>query len=233
VREVFRSFAMYLADFFRFGRITPEEIRRRVRMEGMEQMRAALNQGHGAIGLTAHLGNSELAGAVLALLGFPVNAVVLTHRNPMVDAFFTRQRASVGVRPLAVQRQSRRDFFKACISCLERNEILALAGDRDFFDHGIELSLFGRSIRVPNGPVAFSLKTGAPIVPGFLVREKDGNYRFVLEPPIPIPHGVSRDEAARRMTQACLDVMAKYIRQYPTQWYMFREFWKQVPPVVI
>lgn len=233
VREVFRSFAMYLVDFFRFGRLTPAEIRRRVRIEGMDQMQAALAQGHGAIGLTAHLGNFELAGAVLALLGFKVNAVVLSHGNPQIDSFFTRQRSAVGVKPLAVQRETHRDFFKACLSCLERNEVLALVGDRDFFDHGIELSWFGKTLRVPTGPAAFSLKTGAPIVPGFLVREKAGDYRFILEPPIAVPQGVSRDEAVRRITQSCLDVMGKYIRQYPTQWYIFRDFWERVSPVII
>ena len=233
VREVFRHFAMYLVDFFRFGRTTPEEIRRFVRIEGAEQMWTALRQGHGAIGLTAHLGNFELGAAVLAVMGFPVNAVALTHRNRRVDSFFPRHRAAVGVKLLAVQRQSRRDFFKACMACLERNEILGLVGDRDFFDHGIELTLFGRPIRIPTGPAAFSLKTGAPIVPAFLVREKDDGYRFHIEPPVPVPQGVSHDEAVRRMTQSCLDVMEKYIRRYPTQWYMFREFWEQVPPSVI
>ncbi len=233
VREVFRNFGMYLADFFRFNRITAEEVQRMVRIEGLERMQAALAQGRGAIGLTAHLGNFELAGAVLTLLGLQVSAVVLTHQDKKVDAFFSRRRERVGVKAIPIQKQSPRVFFESAISALRRNEVLALVGDRDFFNHGIDLPLFGKTIRVPTGPANFSLKTGAPIVPGFLVREADGKYRFILESPIPIPQGVSREEAVRQMTEACLDVMFKYIRQYPTQWYGFREFWRQVPAVVL
>ena len=233
VREVFRNFGMYLVDFFRFGKLNKEKIRRLIRLEGVERMRSALSQGRGAVGLTAHLGNYELAGAVLSLLGLPTEAVVLTHQNPRVDAFFTRQRSKVGIQGIPVQRMTRRDFFDTALAVLKKNAILGLVGDRDYFDHGILLPLFGRTIQIPKGAAFFALKADAPIVPAFLVREPDGSFRFVVEPPIAPPLGVSREEAVQRMTQGCLEVMERYIRQYPTQWYMFQEFWGQVPAVTL
>ena len=169
VREVFRNFGMYLVDFFRFSRLSVREIQRRVRVEGLHRMRSALTNGKGVIGLTAHLGNYELAGAVLSLQGLPVNAVVLTHQNKRVNAFFEHQRSRVGVKNIPVFGNGMRAFFEAAISVLRRNEILALVGDRDFFGHGLELPLFGRTLKVPQGPASFSLRTGAPIVPCFLV----------------------------------------------------------------
>ena len=232
VREVFRHFAMYLVDFFRFSHLTPKKIRRWIRIEGTEHMEEALRQGKGAIGLTAHLGNFELAGAVLALLGFPVSAVVFTHQNSRVDAFFSRQRAGVGIRAIPVRSQNQRALFQASLDALRGNGVLALVGDRDFFGNGLELPFFGRSVKIPRGPAAFSLRTGAPIVPGFLVREKDGTYRFTLERPIVAPEGVDREEAMRQMTQACVDAMSRAIRRYPTQWYLFQEFWKTGPVVI-
>ncbi len=233
VNDVFRNFAKYLVDFFRFSSLTPEKLRGLVRIEGLENMKVALSQGRGAIGLTAHLGNFELAGAVLSLMGMSVNAVVLTHQNSRVDAFFTRQRNRVGVKIIPVQKQTAREFYAKCVSALRGGEILALVGDRDFFNHGLELPLFGKTIKVPTGPANFSLRTGAPIVPGFLVREKDGSYRLFFEKPIAIPQGIPKEEAEKQITQACLNVMAQYIRRYPTQWYGFREFWRQIPAVII
>ena len=233
VREVFENFGVYLVDFFRFSRLSPEKIKRLVKVEGGEWMREALQSGRGAIGLTAHLGNFELAGAVLSLLGLPVNAVVLTHQNPRVNAFFIRQRARVGVKGIPIRRASQKAFFESAMSALRGNEILALVGDRDFFNHGLDLPFLGRTLKVPTGPAAFSLKTGAPIVPGFLVRETDGSYRFFLEPPIPSLQGIPREEAVRQMMQQCLDVMARYIRKYPTQWYIFHEFWTPGPTVIL
>lgn len=233
VREVFRNFGIYLVDFFRFSRLNREEIHRWIHLEGLERMQGALRAGKGAIGLTAHLGNFELAGAVLSLLGMPVKALVLTHQNPQVDAFFRRQRESVGVTGIPVTPETLKSCFEASCAALRRNEILALVGDRDFFDHGLELPLFGRTLQVPKGPAVFSLRTGAPIVPGFLVRNPNGTYRFILEDPISVPNGLPQEEAVRRMMQECLNVMARYIRQYPTQWYLFQEFWRPAPGAIL
>ncbi|MBI3322326.1 MAG: lysophospholipid acyltransferase family protein [Candidatus Omnitrophica bacterium] len=232
VREVFRNFAMYLVDFFRFSRLRDGEVSRVMRLEGLEWMKEALSSGKGAIAVTAHLGNYELGAAVLSLSGFPVSAVVLTHQNKRVDAFFERQRARVGVQGIPVQRMQGREFLETCLSALRAGRVLGLVADRDYFDHGIEMSLFGHTVRLPTGPASFSLRTGAPIVPCFVVRERDGKYRFVMEPPIRAPEGAGREEALRRMTQQCLDVMAKYVRFYPTQWYMFQEFWRSGPAFI-
>ena len=232
VREVFRHFAMYLVDFFRFSRLTKKKVARWIRLEGVEHMQEALRRGKGAIGLTAHLGNFELAGAVLALLDFPVYAVVFTHQNPRVDAFFSRQRSRVGVYSIRVRSQNQRALFHASLAALEKNGILALVGDRDFFGNGLEFPFLGKSVKIPRGPAAFSVRTGAPIVPGFLVREGGGSYRFVLERPIYPPEGVPREQAIREMTQTCVETMSRAIRRDPTQWYLFQEFWKTGPVVI-
>lgn len=234
VREVFRNFAMYLVDFFRFSRLTPEKVKRWVRIDGLDRMRQGIGEGKGAIGVTAHLGNYELAAAVLALLGVPVAAAVLTHQNPRVDRFFTRQRARVGVHSIPIQAIGRKAFFEAALQALRRNQVLGLVADRDFFNHGITLPFFGKPTPIPTGPAAFSCRTGAPIVPSFLVREPDGAYRLVFEEPIRCPADLPREEAIRWATQAFLRVMEGYIRRYPTQWYIFhQEFWKPVPPIVL
>ncbi|MBI3614911.1 MAG: lysophospholipid acyltransferase family protein [Candidatus Omnitrophica bacterium] len=233
VREVFRNFGKYLVDFFRFQRLSPEKMRQQVTIEGLDWMREVLRSGRGAIGLTAHLGNYELAGAVLALSGLPVNAVVLTHRNPRVNAFFERQRGRVGVRGIPLTQAGRRSFFESALSVLRNNQILALVGDRDFSNHGLKLPFFGKWLDVPTGPAAFYLRTRAPIVPGFLVREPGGRYRFILERPITVPPDLKREEAVRQISQACLEVMERYIRRYPTQWYIFHDFWTPGPSVIL
>lgn len=234
IREVFRNFAMYLVDFFQFSRLTPRKVRRWVRIEGLGHMQEALREGKGVIGVSAHLGNYEMAGAVFATLGMRVGAVVLTHQNPRVDRFFTRQRARVGVTGIAIQQIGRKAFFENVMGLLRANGVLGLIADRDFFQHGIELPFLGKIMKAPTGAAAFSLRTGAPIVPSFLVREPGGTYRFMIEAPIRCLAGIPNEEAVRSATQACLDVMARYIRRYPTQWYMFhQEFWKPGPVLVL
>ncbi len=233
VREVFRQFAMYLVDFFRFSWWTPERARRWIRPADIDFVQQALEKGNGVIALTAHLGNYELGGAVLAMRGISVSAAVLTHHNPRVDRFFKRQRERARVQGIPIQEIGRKAFLEACLASLKRNGLLALVGDRDFFGHGIELPFFGKPTRIPTGPAWFSLRTGAPIVPSFLVREGDGHFRFVLEPPIYPPVHLTRDEAIVEITKACVAAMERVIRRYPTQWYMFQPFWEPVTGVIL
>jgi len=233
VQEVFRNFAIYLVDFFRFSWLNARKISKLIQVEGLEHARAALDAGKGAIGITAHLGNFEMAGAVFALSGFPIHAAVFTHQSPRVDALFQRQRQRVGVMGLPVQPKHIRAFFEAAIRTLRENKILALVSDRDFFESGLKLPCFGKMLQVPTGPAAFSLRTGAPILPAFLVRENNGTYRFICEPPLESPQGLSREETVRHLTESALNAMTRYIRKYPTQWYMFHEFWKPGQNVIL
>jgi len=253
-REVFRNFARYLVDFFRFQRVDEDFCRRRVTVVGRDHVDQALTQGRGAILLSAHLGNYELGAVVASVLGYPVTVIALNHRDPQIDAFFQRQRAVRGVRSIPVGMALRQGFL-----ALRRNELLAILGDRDFFDHGITVEFLGRRMKVPQGPALFSIRTGASIIPAFLLREPDGvRFRFVFERPL-TPSPASPPEAASvgrplgpkvgdgvtlqrtadearevaRLTQAGLAVIEQYVRRYPTQWYLFRDFDRPGPWVIL
>lgn len=227
-RAVFRNFAKYLVDFFRLAEADAAFMARHVTVVGREHVDAARRQGRGALIVSAHLGNYELGAAATAALGLPVHSVVLRHQDPRIDAFFTRQRRHGQVHPIPVG-MALRDVFAA----LRRNELVAMLADRDFFDNGVPLTFLGRTMRVPKGPALFSLRTGAPLVPAFLTREPGDRFQLAFEPPIaPNPSGDETADVARVMTHA-LAVLESYIRRYPDQWYLFRDFWNPGPWVIV
>ena len=227
-REVFRNFAKYLVDFFRLERFDAAFLAQYVTVQGREYLDEALRGGRGVILLSAHLGNYELGAAVMTTLGYPVSAIVLTHQDPDIDAFFTHQRRAERVTAIPVGMALRQGFI-----CLRRNELLAVVGDRDFSQNGLEVTLLGRPTRVPKGPAMFSVRTGAPILPAFCIREPRDRFRMILERPI-LPR-TDADELTeiRRLTQAGTAVLEQYIRQYPTQWYLFQDFDRPGPAVIL
>lgn len=226
-RAVFINFAKYLVDFFRLDEVDGTFLQRRVTMVGQEHLDHALSQGRGVIILSAHLGNYELGAAVMAAAGYPVNVIVLSHQDPKIDAFFVRRRSACRVRAISVGMALRQGFL-----CLRRNELLGILADRDFFNNGVRLQFLGREIGVPKGPALFSLRTGAPLVPAFLIRDPGQRFRMVFEPMIePNPSGNEADDVPRMM-RASLNVLEHYIRQYPSQWYLFRDFWDTSPWVI-
>ena len=109
------------------------------------------------------------------MLGYRVNIIAWTHKNKLINDFFLEQRQSRGVAVIPLGASIRKVF-----SALKNNEIVALLGDIDYINPytGITVKLFGQDTIMPKGPAVFSLKTGAPIVPTFILREKGNSFRW-------------------------------------------------------
>jgi len=219
-KEVFVNFAKYLTDFFRFEKLDRALVDKNVKVAGRGNLDEALKRGKGVIALTAHLGNYELGGAVISLLGYKFNAVALNHKEKEVNDLFIGQRRRTGVNVIPLGAAVRR-----CYEALRKGEIVALVGDRDFTPHGLKAKFFGKDAMIPRGPAAFYLKAGAAIVPGFLIRMPDDTFELRFEKAFsytPTGDGALDEQ---KITEMCLEVIEGYIREYPSQWYMFRRFW--------
>ncbi|MFA5499578.1 MAG: lysophospholipid acyltransferase family protein [Candidatus Omnitrophota bacterium] len=219
-RDVFRNFARYLVDFLRFSRIDLDYIKKYVVLKGVDNLEESLKRGKGVILLSAHLGNWELGGYVMGKLGYPINAVVLSHKNEKVNQFFIDQRGMGNFKSIEIGAS-----LRGCYKTLKGNELLALLGDRNFSSTGIMMDFFNKPALMPKGPPALSIRTGAAIVPTYFIREKDDSFTMIFEKPIYPAPAVDEEAAARDLMKQYLASIENMIRQYPGQWYVFREFW--------
>ncbi|MBP7088829.1 MAG: lysophospholipid acyltransferase family protein [Candidatus Omnitrophica bacterium] len=215
-REVFINFAYYLADFFRHSKITKNFIKKYVRITGLENVDASFSTGKGIIALTAHLGNYEFAGALVSSLGYSVAAVALPHKNKHINKFFNERRYQANIKVIPTG-----SAVKGCLSVLKQKSILALLGDRDFSNSGHIFEMFSRPARFPRGPAYFSLKSGAVIIPAFLIRENRDYYHLFFEEPIDASGKTDEQE----IIKSYIPILEKYIKLYPGQWYMFGKYW--------
>jgi lauroyl/myristoyl acyltransferase len=227
VRDVFRNFGRYLVDFFRMVRyLNQDYIKKNIKDEGngLEHIREVLKRGKGAVIITAHIGNWELGGVLLAKFGIPILAVALPHKHKWVNGLFNAQREQSGMPVVPPSIAVRR-----CLEKLRANEAIALVADRDFGPHGLEMDFLGRRTLLPKGPAVLALKTGAGIVPTFLIRTSTGKFTMSFAKPVYPPfvddQTVVGDEVLRGIINQYIPVIEDKIRQHPSQWLMFREFW--------
>jgi len=220
-KSSFVGFGKFMVDFFRFDYLNERNISSLVRIENWHYLEEAFSYGQGVIGLTAHLGHWELGGVALALNGVPVEAVALAHPEEQVNRLFTRQRERCGVRVIPVGVAVRR-----CFKALREGKMVAVVGDRDPLSSGVVVPFFGKPARIPKGPAVMAVKTGAAILPGFTIR-MPGN-RFVLFLDIPfLPADLGDEELNVYATAVmCAAVIEKYIRLYPSQWFMYHRVWE-------
>ena len=228
-KEMFRNFGKYLVEFFRMAKeIDREFIKDRVKIVNLDSLKKALERKKGAILVTAHIGNWELGGVVLGVLGFPLVAIAMPHKERPVNDLFNRQREEKGVAIIPMQHAMRR-----CLSALKENKVVALLSDRDFTANGMVIDFLGRKTLIPKGAAVFAAKTGAAIVPCFLIREKENTFTLTLEEPFYPPHtnrGHINDETLLSIMRKYAAIIESKIRQYPSQWLMFRPFWIDETP---
>lgn len=222
VRKNFRNFSYYLVDFFRFSRFQVRHLRSLVEIEGKENVDRSLERGKGAIGVTAHVGNWELGGIIFSLLGYPINAIALSHDNTRLNRLFVHQRALGGVNVIPVGRAAHRS-----LRALKKNEIVVILGDRDVTEGGVEVDFFGAPAQIPRGPAALAARSGADIFFGYLLRESTHKYRVIFSPPLEIDRNAPHREQERKLIRALTKEMERCIAGNLSQWYMYYRIWPE------
>jgi lauroyl/myristoyl acyltransferase len=212
---VFRDFAMCFSDLVSTNRATPERVGRYVNpRHGRDDVDAISG---GLVSVTAHVGNWELAGRLMARTSARrTNVVVAPGELPQLGQWVRRDGA--GVRFIA--RASPRVGLEL-FAALRRGEVVALQGDRAIGTRGdVAIPFFGRPALFPLGPFILARAAGVPVVPAFCVLEPDCRYSIRVAPPITVKEG---DEEAAAATW--VRVLESLLRDYPTQWFNFFDVW--------
>lgn len=216
VRKTYQYFGKNIVDFFHYSGLTRDDLGRLVNLEHAERIEACLAGGKGVIAVSAHFGCWELGGSVVAALGHTMNAVVMPQQGEKINTLFQEQRKRLGMNVIQLGRSPRR-----MIECLERNEVVALVADRDFTNSAKPTTFFGATALMPRGPAWLSLKTGAPILPIFVVRLVDDTFLFRVHEPI-----LPKEEGCLESIQARIcAALEKEIAGHPNQWFVFHDFW--------
>lgn len=215
-RKNFQYFGKYLVDFFKFARFTPARIQQLVSSEHVEHLEQAEALGRGIIFITAHLGNWELGGAILASQGRRIHAVYLPQRANKVNTLFQKYRSQRGLQCIPLGRAAR-----GVMEALKHKECVAMLADRDFTAHHFPILFFGKSAHLSSGPARIAIKTQTPLVPTFLLRQPDDTFLLRFYPPIiPAP-----STTVAELQERIRDVLEKEIGLNPLQWFMFDDFW--------
>ncbi|MBF6614085.1 MAG: lysophospholipid acyltransferase family protein [Chloroflexi bacterium] len=224
-RDSFRNYAKTLVDFLRYPYLDSGDIRRAIPLQhGWENLEKARSKGKGVIVISGHIGNWDMAGALLGSRGLPLHAVADSFEPKRMDDLINGTRERSGINIIKMETNSLKQIFTA----LKHNEIVMLLFDRPQPNEGVPVQFFGETAWLPTGPAAIALKTRSAIVVGYCTR-KPGNKTFygAFEPPIdyePLLTG-DKERDIQIITQEIVTRMEGVIRHYPDQWYMFRQMW--------
>jgi len=194
------------------------------RFDDYHHFEKAYEKGKGVLILTAHFGNWELLTVIAAMVKFPLNIVVRPLDFKPLDHFIFNIRTRFGGKIIPKQRS-----IRTIIRSLDRGEIVALLMDQnvDWYE-GVFVNFMGHRACTNKGLALLALKTGAPVVPVFLIREALG-FRAEFGPEILTVKTGDKQKDIEMNTQEYNRVIENVIRRYPDQWFWIHQRWKTKP----
>ncbi|WP_433169089.1 phosphatidylinositol mannoside acyltransferase [Kribbella sp. CA-247076] len=213
-RAGMRSYLRYWQEAFRLPEWTDDEIVGRVRTVNEKLLRDAYAAGRGVICALPHLANYDHAGAWAGRTGMPVSTVAERLRPESLFDRFIAYRKKLGMEVLPLTGGNG-DVAAVLAERLRAGGFVCLVADRDLSERGVPVTFFGRPSRMPAGPAALSLRTGAPLIPATL--HYDGPDLVIT-----FHDTVDTEGGAAAMTQRCADAFAKGIAAHPEDWHMLQ-----------
>ncbi len=224
-RRSVQNAAMTLFEFMHMASASPREISDYVAWDGFEHISGALEKGRGAILLTAHLGNWELMGAVVAQ-SFPLTVVARPTSNVGMQNHILRVREHAGLTVI-----SKHESARAALELLKKNQILGILPDQYAGPTALLLPFFGHPTRMVSAVARLAIISGAPIIPTFSTRRHpwlaDGRIVARVSPGYSIENDSKRrKEFVREGTLHTIRDLENIISRYPDQWLWLHRRWR-------
>lgn len=226
LRHVFRNLGWQMVEFSRLPRYTRENTGEWIRTEGLDHYLAAQAKGRGVLVLTGHLGAWELSSFYHSLMGHPMGMVIRRLDNRLLDDYVNGIRCLHGNKVL-----HKDDFARGLLTAMRSGETVGILMDTNMTPpQGVFVRFFGITACTASGLARVALKTGAAVLPGFLLWET-AERRYVLHfgPELEFAQTGDSEGDVAAATQQCNDVLESWIRRYPDQWLWIHRRWKTRP----
>ncbi|HEY0492537.1 MAG TPA: hypothetical protein VGD57_03625 [Candidatus Dormibacteraeota bacterium] len=208
-------------DFFKIPRMNRAKLTGLLKPIGLENLDLAMASGKGVIVVAPHMGSWELAAASWAASFGQIGVMVEQIEPRRLFNHVFRVRSKMGIKVIPLSQTGARDIIRM----LKDGRMVVLAMDRDILNTGQSFLFFGQAAKFPTGPVEIALKTGAPILPAFCVRDQDDSYVAVGGKPLFLTKSEDHAGDVRSAMEDILRTFEGYIKMYPDQWHVLEPIW--------
>jgi len=216
-------------EFVRFRWLSEQKKSALIRVDNVEALARALERGKGALILTGHFGNFEVA-TIAGLRHFPhmrgrFHFIRRAIRPRWLDALVNRRFRQGGFGVLG-----KRGSLDAILERLEAGDLVVFPFDQHASPpDGIAVDFFGHPAGTFKSLAIMALATGAPVVPASSWREHDGSHVLRFEEPLPLIECDKVSEEIRRNTRAYNATLEVLVLRHPEQWFWVHRRWKLAP----
>lgn len=191
-------------------------------VRGRENVLLARNKHNGLIFVGGHSGNWELMSlSFKRLFGENVWAIVRHQNNPYLNAVVEKMRMSYGNKVIYSKTAMR-----PILGAIKNDEAIGMLADQAVSKYnGSLIDFLGRKAWANKAPAILAHKTGVPLVPVFIHRERD-RHVLTIYPEYQLC-GDRTEEGVSRDIQALSRYLEEFVCAHPADWYWVHRRWKR------
>jgi KDO2-lipid IV(A) lauroyltransferase len=222
-KRTFQNLGMMAIEFFRIPVLEKEDFKKKVSVEGLDEALKLLEMKKGGLLLVGHFGNWELMGFMSKVIGNPILAIAKPIKQKRIDQWITGIRKVAGLELIPPENASQK-----VIQALSHNRLIGILIDqRAKRSRGVWADFFGKKVPTHPGLAVLALKTGAPVVPVFMIRDGFQKHRLMIKEPLKLIQTGDFKKDVEANTQLFNDTLESMIRQYPDQWFWIHRRWER------
>jgi KDO2-lipid IV(A) lauroyltransferase len=224
INRMYLNLGMNAIESIRLTRFSMAYADKYIRVIHPERIKQVMDQGKGGLGLMGHIGNWEMMAVLGPMVGLKNTIIVKKIKPPALNEYLVGTREKMGLRVLPKQH-----VFRQAIKILKANESVGFILDQNVIEReGIFVDFFGKPACTTPGLAMLAVKTGAPVLPMFVIRRGNAHHDIICLEPLDPP---SRDDpnGIAEFTQRCTRLLEDMIREHPEQWIWIHRRWRTQP----
>ncbi|MDM1367495.1 lipid A biosynthesis acyltransferase [Myroides marinus] len=226
--SVLKTWGMMYMSYFRFGQVLIDKtaislgLRNRFTYEfdGIEILKQLLEEKKGAILISAHVGNFEVAEYFFADIDFDcqINLVTTDREHSFIKEYFESISIKTNLNFIIVKDDMSHIFEIS--NCLSNNEIICFTGDRYFPGTKILTEEFlGEQAVFPAGPFSIASRMKVPVAYVYVMKESNLHYHLYTR------RAEVKHRDAQHLLRSYCDSVTRIVKKYPLQWFNYYDFW--------
>jgi lauroyl/myristoyl acyltransferase len=220
-----RAFGIYLkrqVENLVFDRMTEDNLGRVIIVKGWKNFHRVEKARKGVIILLAHFGSFMLP---LPFLGYKGYRVIQVAGKPLIHhtGFFGRRLFEERKRQsdkMPIQFFLSDRYLGPLVKALRKGDIAVIAFDGRTGGEMVPMRLLNRTAQFSTGPFKLAHRTGATLLPTFVIRGADNRHRLIFEPPIHFENDQGRENAVESSMKEFLSLFENYLLRYPCHFAM-------------
>ena len=214
-RQAWRNITQGALEIITALYLPKDELCSRITISGEARLREALARKKGVLALSAHFGSFGMIGPRLAAQGYECSAVVKLAGETRLGKLQKEIGTRTGVK--IIPARPRRESVLQVITALRKNQIVLLIPD-EFKSPGVSVDFLGRRVSAPRSPITIARRTGAAVLPVFMIRNRHNQLTLNIESAISFVETGNKQADLSTNARLFIQEIENMVRRYPEQW---------------